>query len=158
MELKYPLRFADFETMNPAIPRFAGMRPYDHLPFQWSVHVQRQPGAEPEHYEFLATDASDPRREFISSLFAMRWAKRGSIVVYSSFESQRLSELAVWLPEHAERINAIQARLFDLLPVVREHTYHPAFAGSYSIKSVLPALVRYGSYCSRNPRSAVVLC
>jgi hypothetical protein len=61
--------------------------------------------------------------------------------VYSSFESQRLSDLARWFPEFADRINAIQARLFDLLPVVREHTYHPAYAGSYSIKSVLPALV-----------------
>jgi hypothetical protein len=70
----------------------------------------------------------------------------GSIVVYSSFESQRLSDLAVWLPEYAERINAIQTRLFDLLPVVREHTYHPAYAGSYSIKSVLPALVPEMTY------------
>jgi hypothetical protein len=45
--LKYPLYFMDFETVNPAIPRFSGMRPYDHLPFQWSVHVQRQPGPRP---------------------------------------------------------------------------------------------------------------
>jgi predicted RecB family nuclease len=139
-KLEYPICFMDFETVNPAIPRFAGMRPYDHLPFQWSVHVQRQPGAEPEHFEFLATDASDPRCEFIASLCSML-AQSGSIVVYSSFEQQRLSDLAAWLPEHAERISAIQARLFDLLPVVREHTYHPAYAGSYSIKSVLPALV-----------------
>ena len=113
--LTYPLYFADFETVNRAIPPFAGMRPYDHLPFQWSVHVQRQPGAEPEHHEFLATDANDPRREFISSLCAAL-GERGSIVVYSSFESQRLSELGSWFPEFADRINAIQARLFDLLP------------------------------------------
>jgi predicted RecB family nuclease len=144
-ELVYPLFFADFETVNPAIPRYAGMRPYDHLPFQWSVHVQRQPGAEPEHLEFLATDASDSRREFISSL-CDALGDCGSIVVYSSFESQRLSDLATWLPEYAERINAIQARLFDLLPVVREHVYHPGFAGSYSIKSVLPALVPEMTY------------
>ncbi len=143
--LAYPLYFADFETVNPAIPRFAGMRPYDHLPFQWSVHLQRQPGARQEHHEFLATDASDPRREFISSLCAAL-GESGSIVVYSSFESQRLSELASWFPEFADQINAIQARLFDLLPVVREHVYHPAFAGSYSIKSVLPALVPEMTY------------
>lgn len=141
----YPLYFADFETVNQALPPFAGMRPYDQLPFQWSVHVQRQPGAETEHYEFLAPDANDPRREFTTSLCGML-GNSGSIVVYSSFESQRLSELAAWLPEHAERINAIQARLFDLLPVVREHVYHPAFAGSYSIKSVLPALVPEMTY------------
>ena len=109
------------------------------------MHVQRQPGAEPEHFEFLATDASDPRREFISSLCAAL-GESGSIVVYSSFESQRLSELASWFPEFADRISAIQARLFDLLPVVREHVYHPAFAGSYSIKSVLPALVPEMTY------------
>jgi len=137
--------FMDFETVNPAIPSFAGMRPYDHLPFQWSVHVLRKPGTELEHHEFLATDASDPRREFISSL-CHALGESGSIVVYSSFESQRLSDLAVWLPEQAEWINAIQGRLFDLLPVVREHTYHPAYAGSYSIKSVLPALVPEMSY------------
>jgi len=143
--LAYPLYFADFETVNRAIPPFAGMRPYDHLPFQWSVHVQRQPGAEPEHHEFLATDASDPRREFITSLCAAL-GKSGSIVVYSSFESQRLSDLASWFLEFADRITAIQARLFDLLPIMREHTYHPAYAGSYSIKSVLPALVPEMTY------------
>jgi predicted RecB family nuclease len=143
--LVYPLYFADFETVNRAIPPFAGMRPYDHLPFQWSVHVQRQPGAEPEHFEFLATDASDPRREFISSLCAAL-GDTGKVAVYSSFESQRLSELASWFPEFGDRVNAIQARLFDLLPVVREHVYHPAFAGSYSIKSVLPALVPEMTY------------
>ena len=143
--LVYPLCFADFETVNRAIPPFAGMRPYDHLPFQWSVHVQRHPGAEPEHYEFLVTDASDPRREFMSSLCAAL-GERGSIVVYSSFESQRLAELGSWIPEFADRIDAIQCRLFDLLPVVREYVYHPAFAGSYSLKSVLPALVPNMTY------------
>ena len=143
--LKYPLYFMDFETVNPAIPRFSGMRPYDQLPFQWSVHVQRQPKAELEHYEFLAPDARDPRREFITSLCDVL-AQRGSILVYSGFESQRLADLAAWLPEHGERIKQIQARLFDLLPVVRKHVYHPAFAGSYSLKAVLPALVPEMTY------------
>jgi len=143
--LSYPLYFADFESVNPALPRFSGMRAYDQLCFQWSVHVAREPGAEPEHYEFLGTDCSDARREFTSSLCAAL-GESGSILVYSSFESQRLSELASWFPEFADRITAIQARLFDLLPVVREHTYHPAYAGSYSIKSVLPALVPEMSY------------
>jgi hypothetical protein len=144
--LKYPLYFMDFESVNPAIPRFWGMRPFDHLPFQWSVHVQRQPEAELDHYEFLSTDSGDPRREFITSLCGAL-GMSGSIVVYSQqFESQRLAELAAWLPEFAERIKAIQSRLFDLLPIVRDHVYHPAFAGSYSLKAVLPALVPEMSY------------
>ena len=138
--LKYPLYFMDFETVNPAIPRFEGMRPYDHLLFQWSVHVQREPGAETEHCEFLAADRGDPRSEFIAAL-SNALEQLGSIVVYSAFESQRLSELAAWLPEFAGRIKQLQRRLWDLLPVVRSHVYHPRFAGSYSIKNVLPALV-----------------
>ena len=144
--LKYPLFFMDFESVNPCLPRFAGMHPYDHLCFQNSVHVVREPGSPPEHFEFLATDVNDPRREFTSSLSA-GLGDSGSIVVYNAaFESQRLSELASWLPEFADRINNIQARLFDLLPVVRNHVYHPAFAGSYSLKSVLPALVPEMTY------------
>ncbi len=143
--LKYPLFFMDFETVNPAIPRFPGMRPYDQIPFQWSVHVLRQPGAEPEHYEFLATNTTDPRREFIASLCPVL-GKSGSILVYSAFESQRLSELAAWLPEFAGRIKKIQSRLWDLLPVVRNHVYHPGFAGSFSLKYVLPALVPHMTY------------
>jgi hypothetical protein len=144
--LRYPLYFADFETVNPAIPRFAGMRPYDQLPFQWSVHVQRQPGAAPEHFEFLATDKSDPRPAFISALCGVL-GDGGSIVVYSrQFESQRLSDLASWLPRFSGRISKIQRRLWDLLPIVRDHVYHPEFAGSYSLKSVLPALVPSMTY------------
>jgi len=144
--LKYPLYFMDFETVNPAIPRFRGMHPYDHLPFQWSVHVQRQPGAEPEHYEFLALDGGDPRPAFISSL-CEALGERGSIVVYNEqFESQRLWELAGWLPEYTQRIRDIQSRLWDLLPVVRKHAYHPAFGGSFSLKAVLPALVPEMTY------------
>jgi hypothetical protein len=144
--LKYPLYFADFETINWAIPRFPGMRPYDHVPFQWSVHVQRQPGAEPEHYEFLATDASDPRRDFIGTL-CDGLGNSGNIVVYHQpFEEQRLSELAAWLPEFLGRIKKIQRRLWDLLRVIRNHFYHPRFAGSYSLKTVLPALVPEMTY------------
>lgn len=144
--VKYPLYFMDFETINPAIPRFLGMHPYDHLPFQWSVHVRREPGATPEHFEFLATDNSDPRTSFISSL-CEALGESGSIVVYNEqFESQRLWELAGWLPEYTERIRNIQSRLWDLLPLVRNHVYHPAFEGSFSLKAVLPALVPEMTY------------
>jgi predicted RecB family nuclease len=108
--------------------------------------VQRQPGAVPEHFEFLSTDKSDPRRAFITSL-CEALGKSGSIVVYNQqYESQRLAELAAWLPEFARRVERIQRRLWDLLPVIRSHVYHPAFAGSYSLKSVLPALVPEMTY------------
>ena len=144
--LKYPLYFMDFETVNPAVPRFVGMHPYDHLPFQWSVHVQQEPGAAPKHFEFLAMDKSDPRPAFISSL-CEALGERGTIVVYNEqFESQRLWELASWLPKYTQRIRDIRGRLWDLLPVVRNHVYHPGFGGSFSLKAVLPALVPEMTY------------
>ena len=121
------------------------MRPYDPLPFQWSVHVLREPGAETEHHEFLATDSSDPRHEFITSLCPVL-GKSGSILVYSAFESQRFSEIAAWLPEFSGRIQRIRRRLWDLLPVIRNHVYHPGFAGSFSLKHVLPALLPEMTY------------
>jgi len=72
---------------------------------------------------------------------------RGSVIVYhEQFESQRLSDLALWLPEFSVRIKKIQRRLWDLLPVVRNHVYHPGFCGSYSLKSVLPALIPEMTY------------
>jgi predicted RecB family nuclease len=144
--LTYPLFFMDFETINPCVPRFAGMRPYDHIVFQFSVHVQREPGAEPEHYEFLAVNRDDPRREFIKSLGAVL-GQSGTVIVYNqSFELARLSELVSWLQEFAEPIKQIQSRVLDLLPVIRNHVYHPAFAGSYSLKAVLPALLPEMTY------------
>lgn len=145
-ELQYPIHFMDFETLMLALPRFAGMRPYDQLPFQWSLHIHRRPGADLEHCEFLAENEGDPRPLFAKSLLkAVR--TKGSIVVYNkTFESGRLTELARWLPKHAGAIAGIQSRLWDLLAVVRANAYHPAFAGSYSLKSVLPALVPNLSY------------
>jgi len=137
--LTYPRAFMDFESLGPAIPRFPGMRPFDPIPFQWSVHVERAPGAPLEHRDFLATDAADPRRRFLETL-AEAVGERGPIVVYSPFESERLSDLARWLPDLAPRAEAIRARLWDLLPVMRHHVYHPDFRGGFSLKRVLPAL------------------
>jgi hypothetical protein len=98
--LQYPIHFMDFETVNPAIPRFAGMHPYDQIPFQFSVHVQQEPGVGPNHFEFLAMGNGDPRPAFISSL-CDALGEHGNIVVYNQqFESQRLWELAGWLPEY----------------------------------------------------------
>jgi hypothetical protein len=144
--LKYPLYFMDFETLFPAIPRFKGMWPYSHIPFQWSVHRQMSVDSEPEHFEFLAEDEGDPRHDFLTSLIDVV-GKLGPIVAYNAqFESQRLSDLANWMPEYAAQIAKIQARLWDLLPFVREHVYHPEFHGSFSLKAVLPALVHGFSY------------
>ena len=139
--LSYPLFFMDFETLNPAIPRFAGMRPYDPIPFQWSVHRREAPGSPLTHHEFLALDSNDPRLSFLTSLLDLL-GNEGHLIVYNrGFESQRLAELGRWLPDYAGQVAQIQSRLWDLLDVVRKNVYHPKFRGSFSLKQVLPALI-----------------
>jgi len=144
-ELEYPVHFMDFETLGLALPRFAGTRPYDQLPFQWSLHIQRKPGGAVEHDEFLADNEDDPRPLFLKSL-CQAIDQKGSIAVYSNFESECLNDLKSWLPKYEDKITGIQDRLWDLLAVIRAHVYHPGFAGSFSLKSVLPALVPEMSY------------
>ena len=144
--LRYPLYFMDFETLGVALPRYAGMSPYDQIPFQWSVHVQPKPGADLEHYEFLAEEGSDPRLEFVKALCPVA-GNTGSVVAYNAgFESGRLEDLAQWFPKYRNEITNIQKRLWDLLPVMRAHVYHSDFRGSFSLKRVLPALVPEMSY------------
>ena len=139
--LAYPRYFMDFETLGPAIPRHAGMRPYDGIPFQWSVHVIQAPGAAPEHRQFLADRDTDPRRRFLETLIPAV-GETGPIVVYNArFEGQHLDTLGLTLPDLAPAAARIRARLWDLLPVVRQHVYHPEFRGSFSLKRVLPAVV-----------------
>jgi hypothetical protein len=121
------------------------MRPYDSIPFQWSLHLVRAPGAAPEHREFLPTDGGDPRRRFLETL-ADSVGEPGPIVVYSGFEARCLADLAAWFPDLAPAAERIRARLWDLLPVIRRHVYHPRFLGSFSLKHVLPALVPALSY------------
>ena len=144
--LIYPLYFMDFETFAPALPLIAGMRPYDHIPFQWSVDAQSSSGAEPTHEEFLAEQKSDPRLAFLDSL-CRTLQRRGSIVVwYQEFESSRLSDLAAWFPDYANRIERIHTRLVDLWAVVRNHVYHPLLRGSFTLKSVVAALLPGTTY------------
>jgi len=144
--LKYPLAFMDFETVNPALPRFSGMKPFDHLPFQWSLHRQDTPTAPLEHFEFLADDDGDPRLNFVQSLLKAVQGAATIVVYYGTFESGRLSELAQWFPRYREQIAHAQKKIWDLLPIIRENLYHPEFRGSYSLKRVLPALVPAMSY------------
>ena len=134
-----PVRHLDFETFAPALPRFAGTRPFDAVPFLFSVHTERD-GAPPVHVDYLHERDDDPRPELAERLIAAL-GHEGSVCTYSGYERQVLRALAAALPRRAEALRAIEARLFDLLPVVRGGYYHPAFRGSFSLKSVLPVLV-----------------
>jgi len=140
--LVFPLFFLDYETINPAVPLYDGTRPYQKVPFQFSLHVQPEMGGPVSHTGFLHTGAGDPRPHFIKELVD-RCGGRGSVVVYNQpFEAGVNETLAETFPEHAAALRAINGRMVDLLvPFRSRFLYHPDMKGSASLKSVLPALV-----------------
>jgi Domain of unknown function(DUF2779) len=134
-----PACYLDFEAMMPPIPLYEGTRPYQTIPFQWSLHATDDEGVL-HHREFLANGNGDPRRQFAETLIEALAAFAGPILVYSDYEKSRLKQLAGEFPDLTESLNALIARLLDLLPIVRGAVYFPEFKFSNSIKSVAPAL------------------
>ncbi len=138
--LPWPRYFLDFETVGPAVPLWPGTRPYQKIPMQWSCHRQEADGKFEALPPFLATGDGDPRRPFAEALVAAIGAD-GPILVYNaSFERSVILELATVFPDLGPSLEALAKRLFDLLPFTREHYYHPAMMGSWSIKAVLPTV------------------
>lgn len=146
-ELSYPIYFMDFETIMPAIPMFDYNRPYQQIPFQYSLHYKESRDSELIHSEFLAKNNGDPRIPFIEKLL-LDTQKEGIILTYNkAFEITRLKEIAEDFPQYAIEINERISRIVDLMqPFQKKHYYTPEMKGSYSIKKVLPALVPQLSY------------
>jgi len=145
--LPYPRYYLDFETIQFAVPIWAGTRPYEQLPFQWSCHVEHSPG-DIMHADFLDLSGDAPMRRFVESLQRL-CTEPGPVVVYNApFERRILNEAATRFPDLASRVNVMIEGLWDLLGVMRAHYYHPAMHGSWSLKAVLPCLVPELSYAA----------
>lgn len=137
--LPYPRYYLDFETVQFVVPEWVGTRPYEQLPFQWSCHVEEQNG-KLHHVDFLDTSGNPPMWRFAESLVEAL-GNDGPILVYNmSFEKGRVQALAEVFPDLAAPLLAVADRMVDLLPIAREHYYHPAMKGSWSIKAVLPTI------------------
>jgi predicted RecB family nuclease len=143
-KMKHPVHFLDFETLALAIPRYLGTSPYQSIPFQWSDHLLRKDGTV-EHREYLCCEDKDPREQLTAALLDALGSK-GSIVTYTNYEESVIKGLAEALPQHKKRLLATLARIKDLHKIVSKHYYHPAFRGSFSLKSVAPALLPDMSY------------
>ncbi len=145
--LNYPLYYLDFETIGPAVPKYNGSRPYQQLVFQYSLHIQETPTPDLEHREYLADPSQDPRIGFIEQLI-QDCGTSGDILVYNiGFERGKLNDLIEVFPEYSNELRGIVNRLKDLMiPFQQKWYYTPEMKGSYSIKSVLPALVPELSY------------
>jgi len=144
--VRYPIHFLDFETLGLAIPRYAGTRPYQSIPFQWSDHIVHKDG-KIEHGEYLCREDKDPREELAVRLLGAL-GKKGSIFMYTNFEEKVIKDLAEQLPKHRRALLATLDRLVDLHKIIKDSYYHPEFRGSFSLKSVLPAIIPEMSYQS----------
>ncbi len=139
--LSYPIYFLDFETMQQVVPQYPGTKPYQQIPFQYSLHYIEEPGGELKHKEFLAESGVDPRRDIAESL-CRDIPMHTCVTAYNrGFECGRLNELALQLPDLANHLLNIRSNIQDLLtPFQSGFYYNRAMGGSFSIKSVLPAL------------------
>jgi hypothetical protein len=146
-DLKYPLYFMDFESFQPAVPLFRNSKPYQQIPFQYSVFLKKEKNSESSHYEFLAEPGEDSRIKFIETLLKVTKGK-GDVLVYNrAFEVTRLNEIARDFPEYNDEIEKFILRIKDLMtPFQKKYYYTPGMKGSYSIKAVLPSLVPELSY------------
>jgi hypothetical protein len=138
---RLPAYFMDFETIQFAVPLWKGTRPYQILPFQFSVHRLSRT-SKLTHEAFLDLSGDDPSHAFAVALLAACGENENApIFVYNaSFEKSRIRELARRFPLLADNLLALNERVIDLLPIARAHYYHPDQHGSWSIKAVLPAL------------------
>lgn len=140
-KLSYPLYFLDFETVQYAVPRYIGSKPFEQIPFQYSLHYIEREGGELNHREFLAEAGSDPRRAIAEAL-CRDIPRDVCVTAYNkAFECGRMKYLAELFPDLAEHLMNIRGNIVDLLvPFQSGWYYNPAMGGSFSIKSVLPAL------------------
>ena len=139
--LSYPLYFLDFETQQPIIPLYKGTRPYQQIPFQYSLHYIETKGRELKHKEFLGISGEDPRRSLAEALCKDIPAGACVLAYNKSFECGRIGELAETFPDLQKHLYAIEFSIKDLLDPFRYgYYYKKEIGGSFSIKSVLPAM------------------
>ncbi len=145
--LWYPLCHFDLETFMSPIPLHDGMRPYQQIPFQYSLHIQRKEGGPIKHHEFLAEPNVDPRPQLIRTMLA-QIPKDACVLTFNMpFEKSRLKEMSEDFPQYAEDMNNIRDHVMDLITPFRQRcVYRWQQHGSNSLKDVLPAFVPDMSY------------
>ena len=139
-KISYPVYYFDYEASQSLVPPWDGTRPYQQVPFQYSLHILREPNGDLEHFEYLHRDTSNPMPRMLESL-QENVGDEGSILVwYEPYEKSRNNEMAEMYPNFANFLNAFNDRIIDLMkPFSKDMVRDQAFKGSSSIKKVLPA-------------------
>ena len=141
-EISYPIYYFDYEASQSLLPPWDGTSPYQQVPFQYSLHILREPNGKVEHREYLHKDRLNPMLSLIESLKANVGSEGSILVWYESYEKSRNNEMAEIYPEAADFLNAFNDRIIDLMkPFSQGMVRDEAFLGSSSIKKVLPALI-----------------
>ena len=138
--ITYPIYFLDFETYQEAIPKYEGTKPFEQIPFQYSLHILYEDG-KLVHKEFLAEPDIDPRLSLAKRLVEDIPKDVCSVAYNMSFEKNVIKKLAEVYPDLREHLLNIRENMKDLMiPFYKRWYYMKEMEGSYSIKYVLPAL------------------
>jgi len=121
---------------------FDNSRPYQNIPFQYSLHYLKKEGARLKHYEYLAQTNIDPRHEFLKNLLD-QIPENACVLAYNKiFEIRILNDLIPVFPEYKAKIENIINNISDLMVLFKnKDVYRWKMKGSYSLKYVLPAFV-----------------
>lgn len=179
-QLEYPIYHLDFETMPCPVPRFKGERPYIQSPFEFSLHIEREPGVcdkDKDNIVFLAKTHEDEREEMIKLMLKYMDPNKGTLFAQNvSFEKGRIKELASIFPEYRTDLMKLYDRGFDLLWLVKTNSkmyqelgydeeraktfnfYDKRLSGSFSIKKTLPVFsdLSYDNLVVKNGTEAIV--
>jgi hypothetical protein len=147
--LQYPLYFLDYETLSGVVPYFDGQRPYQQVPFQYSLHILESPESKLRQTEYLHCENSDPVKPLCEQLIK-DCGDTGTIISWNKgFEMRCNTDMGALYPEFADALEAINARIVDLGdPFKPSNGWYsdPRCEGSWSIKKVLPVVVPSLSY------------
>lgn len=179
-QLEYPIYHLDFETMPCPVPRFKGEWPYIQSPFEFSLHIEREPGVcdkEKDNIVFLAKTHKDEREEMVKCMLEHIDPNKGTLFAQNvGFEKGRIKELAGMFPKYREDLMKLYARGFDLLWLLNTNAkmyeelgydkerastfnfYDKRLSGSFSIKKTLPVFsnLRYDNLVVKNGTEAIV--
>lgn len=166
-KIEYPIYHLDFEGFPCPLPRFRGEKPYTQSVFEFSLHIEREPGIcdkENNNFIFLNEECFDDEREALAKAIIDKFefnddgSLKGTMLAQNtSYEEGRLEELAELYPEYSAKLKAIRNKSADLIHLLKSNKkfyksdfkgketiinyYHKDLSGSYSIKKTLPTLV-----------------
>ncbi len=140
--LRFPLYSLDFETYQAVVPEHPGMKTYEQIPFQYSLHKIPEPDfriSDVTESHFLDLTGGDPRRAIAESL-VKNIPFGASVVAYHHVtEKNIVKRLAEQFSDLADHL--LSFTYADPLDVFQKGYYYvSAMGSSLSLKSTAPAL------------------